>query len=372
MEQKKREKGIIFTSIIGVIGNVVLVAIKATIGFIVGSIAIILDALNNLTDSMSSVVTIIGTKLAYKKPNKKHPYGYGRIEYITSTIVGLIIMAAGATALFESIKSIIEHYKNGTLPDYSVIALVIIGLAVTIKIFLGLYFKRSAKKYDSEVLEASGKDALGDAILSTSTLVAALISKFSGFYVEGYLGIVIAFFIFKAGFEVVKDSLSYVIGKRVDDDFKLEIKKEINQIEGVYGVHDLILNNYGNYRYIGSCSIGVKDDLTAKEIQILERKIGYLMYTEYNIIMTTGIYALNDSDEEVARIKNYLNSLVEEDPNVLELHGFYVDEEIKMVYFDLVITFEVKDSEAFSKEISEKMKEKDPEYQFTCIIDRDF
>ncbi|MBO4682779.1 MAG: cation diffusion facilitator family transporter, partial [Bacilli bacterium] len=173
---KAREKGIARTSIVGIVGNFILVATKATIGFIAGSVSIIMDAVNNLTDSLSSIITIIGTKLSGKKPDKKHPFGHGRIEYITSAIVGIIILVAGITAIYESILSIVDHFQNGTMADYSIVSLIIIGVAVFIKLSLGIFFRLQGKKYDSDVLKASGVDALFDVLLSLGTLVGAIVS----------------------------------------------------------------------------------------------------------------------------------------------------------------------------------------------------
>ena len=208
MNEELREKEIIKTSFIGILANILLVGFKAFVGFIAGSISIVMDALNNLTDALSSIITIIGTKLSNKRPNKKHPYGYGRIEYITSTLIAFLILFAGSMAIYESIKSIIDYFENGTMPTFEIYSIVIIAAAILVKVGIGLYFRAKAKKTDSDALDASGKDALFDSILSTSTLIGMLVAFFFGFYVEGYLGIIIGLFIIKSGIEVLKESLS--------------------------------------------------------------------------------------------------------------------------------------------------------------------
>ena len=231
MNEELREKEIIKTSFIGILANILLVGFKAFVGFIAGSISIVMDALNNLTDALSSIITIIGTKLSNKRPNKKHPYGYGRIEYITSTLIAFLILFAGSMAIYESIKSIIDYFENGTMPTFEIYSIVIIAAAILVKVGIGLYFRAKAKKTDSDALDASGKDALFDSILSTSTLVGMLVAKFLGFYVEGYLGIIIGLFIIKSGIEVLKESLSSMIGDRFDKEFVVQIKKDINSID---------------------------------------------------------------------------------------------------------------------------------------------
>ena len=369
---KLREKGIARTSLIGILGNFVLVATKATIGAIAGSISIIMDAVNNLTDSLSSIITIIGTKLSGKKPDKKHPFGHGRIEYITSAIVGIIILIAGITAIYESILSIIDHFKNGTMADYSTVSLIIIGVAILVKVFLGLFFRHQGKKYESDTLKASGIDALFDVLLSLGTLVGALVSKFANFYVEGYIGIIIGLFILRSGFEVIKGAVTYIIGSKFDEELAHEIKEAISQVKGVDGVYDLILNNYGYNRYIGSVHVGVKDNLNAKEVQDIERAVNYLMYTKYNTIMTTGIYAENTSSEIAREIKNAIVEIIKDYPDISQLHGFYIDEARKFVNFDLVISFDVHDTDELTNAVLAKLNERYEDYSFFINVDREF
>ncbi len=372
MNEITREKEIIKTSIIGIIGNILLVGFKAFIGFLAGSVSIIMDALNNLTDALSSVITIIGTKLSGKKPNKKHPYGYGRIEYITSTLIASLILFAGGMAIYESIKSIIDYFQNGTMPQFEIYSIIIIAAAIIVKVAIGLYFRYKAKKIDSDALKASGTDALFDSILSSSTLVGIIIAKYAGWYVEGYLGIIIGLFILKSGYEVLKESLSSMIGDRFDKDFVLEIKKEINQIDGVCGAYDLILNSYGHHKNIGSVHIGVKDNLTAKEIQAIERQITSLMYEKYNTIMTVGVYAENLDDEESKSIYSKIIDIIKDYPNVLQIHGFYFDKEKKLINYDLVISFDEQNPDNLIQEVTNKTKALSSDYKVIVNYDQDF
>ena len=369
---KIREKGIARTSLIGILGNIVLVATKATIGFIAGSISIIMDAINNLTDALSSIITIIGTKLSNKKPDKKHPFGHGRIEYITSAIIGIIILIAGISAIYESVQSIIDHFKNGTMADYSTISLIIIGIAILLKASIGIFFRFQGKKYESDALKASGIDALFDVLLSLGTLVGALVSKFANFYVEGYIGILIGLFILRSGFEVIKGAITYIIGSKFDEELSNKIKVDIAQVKGVNGVYDLILNNYGYNRYIGSVHVGVKDNLTAKEIQDIERAVNYLMYTKYNTIMTTGIYAENTTSPVAREIKTYIIKIIEEYPDITQLHGFYIDEARKFINFDLVISFDISNTDELVKKVTDRLNEKYEDYTFFVNVDRDY
>ena len=372
MDERKREKEIVKTSIIGIIGNFFLVGFKAFVGIIAGSISIIMDAINNFTDALSSIITIIGTKLSNKKPNKKHPYGYGRIEYITSTLIAMLILFAGVMAIYESIKSIIDYYEIGTMPQFEIYSIIIVAVAILVKVAIGLFFRYKGNKINSEALKASGLDALLDSVLSTSTLIGIFIAKYANFYIEGYLGILIGLFIIKSGFEVLKESLSSMIGNRFDKEYVTEIKKAILSIEGVSGCYDLILNSYGHNKNIASAHIGVSDKLTAKEIQTIERNITSLMYSKYNTIMTIGIYAENFSDEFTKNTYNKILEVIKKYEQILEIHGFYVDEELKIINYDLVISFDDNNPYETINKIKEESQSMFDNYRIIINYDQDF
>ncbi len=367
MDRKKidRKKIIIKTSIIGIIVNLILVVFKAFIGIIVNSIAIILDAVNNLTDVLSSSVTIAGTKLANKAPDKKHPYGHGRLEYFTSLVIAIIILFAGILAIKESIEKIVNPGET----NYSAISFVIITVAVVVKYFLSKYVKKTGLNVNSQSLVASGEDAFMDAILSFSTLVAGIINYFWHFNLEGYLGIIIGFYISKASIEILTEAVNSILGLRADGELSKNLKNKILKFKDVQGVYDLNLHNYGPSNIVGSTHIQVRNDMTAEEIHILTREIEYEIYSEFGITLTIGIYAANDKGE-YGEIKKALNKILKGYPQVLQLHGFYVDKE-NNVYFDLIMDFEVEDKEKLKQEILEKIKEKYPKYNYNVIIDSD-
>jgi cation diffusion facilitator family transporter len=211
-EAVQREKTIIRTSVIGILANVVLAGFKAVIGIMSGSIAIFLDAVNNITDAGSSLVTIIGTKLAAMQPNRKHPFGYGRIEYLSAMIIAAIVLDAGISSFVESVKKIL----NPETPDYSTPSLLILGAAVVIKILMGRYVKKVGERVHSDSLVNSGKDAVMDSVISASTLVAAVIYLTTKISLEAWLGAVISIVIIKSGFEMLWDTISQLLGERVD------------------------------------------------------------------------------------------------------------------------------------------------------------
>lgn len=360
-----RKKIIIKTSILGIIVNLVLVAFKAIIGFLVNSIAIILDAVNNLTDALSSVITIIGTKLANKQPDKKHPYGHGRIEYFTSVIIAAIVLFAGASAIKESFLKIIDPGET----DYSLVSMLIIAVAVVVKFVFGRYVKNTGKKVNSQSLVASGQDAFMDAVLSFTTLIAAIINYVWHLSLEGYLGVIIGLFIIKSSIEILREAVDSILGVRADGELSKKLKEKINSFQDVQGTYDLNLHNYGPSSIIASAHIQVRNDMTAEEIHILTREIEYLIYGEFGIALTLGIYAANDSGE-YGEIKRELGKILKDYKNVLQVHGFYVDKKDN-VYFDLIIDFEENNREQIKNEIVDKLKQRYPKYNYNVIIDSD-
>ena len=363
-----REKEIVKTSVISILANILLSAAKVVIGLISSSIAIISDAINNLSDGLSSLITIIGTKLASKKPDKKHPYGYGRIEYITASIIAALVIYAGITSLVESIKKII----NPSDVDFSYITIIILVLGILVKIFLGLYVKRVGKKVNSDSLKASGADALNDAILSSSVLLSAIIFLIFKVNIEAYVGILISLFIIKAGFEMIKESASEMIGTRIDAKLAKEIKKEIKTYAKVNGAYDIILNNYGPDNYQGSVHIEVFDDIGANEIDELSRGIQAHIYEKFNIMLhTVGIYAINTKDEKVKEARLKIHDIVFNHEGILQMHGFYINFDMKYVSFDIVLDFKVKEKEQLKEEIIAEILKEYTDYNVNINLDID-
>lgn len=367
MKKLNREKTIIATSFVGIAGNLLLVAAKATIGIIAHSVSVILDAVNNLTDMLSSIITIIGTKIAHKKPDKKHPFGHGRVEYVTALAIAVIILVAGGSAIYTSITSLIE----GSQSSYTYTSLIIISVAILVKVFLGLLFRKVGKKVESEALKASGIDALFDAILSTATLIGALIGMFAHVYIEGYLGILIGLFIIKSGIDVLRTALSSIIGERPSKELALKIKKIVNSFDGVLGAYDLILNNYGPNRSIGSIHIEVNEDMTAREIHKLTRQIQEKIYLEIGVILTVGIYANNISNKEIIGARNYIYALVRKYENIQEIHGFYMDINEKFINFDIIVDFKSEDSNKEKESLLKEIQAKYPDYNINIVLDID-
>lgn len=360
-----REKQITKTSIIGIITNVFLAGFKAFVGLLAGAVSVILDAVNNLTDAISSVVTIIGIKLSKKKPDKKHPYGYGRIEYFSAIIVAAIVLFAGITSITESVKKIITP----EVPDYSALTLIVIGVAVVVKIILGRFVKSQGKKYNSEALVASGSDATFDAIITASTLVGGVITMLSGFSVDGIVGVIISLFIIKAGIGMLLDSVSSVMGSRVDSEVSTEMKSAIREIAGVNGVYDLVLHNYGPDSAIGSVHVEVDSALSAEQIYRITREIQTKILEKFHVFLTVGIYPFNEKNREK---RTEIEKIAFSHEGVIQVHGFYLEEKNKLFTVDIVADFTVKDKAGLCAALTEEFKSVFPDYSIFVNFDVDY
>ncbi len=364
----ERDKTIIQTSLIGIGANVFLAALKAVIGLLVHSVAIVLDAVNNSSDALSSLITIIGIRLASRKPDKKHPLGHGRIEYLSAAVIALIILYAGFTSLLESVRKII-HPRT---PDYSAVSLIIIASAVAVKIALGTYVRRKGEEVNSDSLTASGKDAMFDAVISASTLAAALIFIRTGLSLEAYLGAMISVVIIRSGIEMLRDTISEILGERVDADLARRVKETVCSFPQVRGAYDLILHNYGPGRYTGSIHIELPDTMTVREADTLERRIAAKVFREHSVALAgISVYSYNTAQGEAHEMEERLRALLGEYPGVLQMHGFYLDQERKTVRFDIIVGFDEKDRQKVYEEICGRVEAMFPDYRFHIQLDYD-
>lgn len=362
-----RQTAIVWTSVIGIITNVVLVGFKMLVGVLAGSIAIILDAVNNLTDVLSSVVTIIGTKLAARHPDEGHPYGHGRFEYLTTLFVGLIILATGIMALIESIPKILHP----ELADYSWATITVVVAAIITKLILGWYVRRAGKRFSSSSLVASGIDALFDAILSFATLIGIIVTLVFHISIDGILGGLIALFIIKTALQVLLEASNDIIGQTADRDLIRKLKKQICTFPEVSGAYDLMLHNYGPSDLIGSVRIQVPDHLTAREIHHLTREISQRVYTKFGVDLTIGIYAENKDDLIHHQIKERILEVINQYPEIRQMHGFYVDDDRKLITFDLVVSFGYPNRTKLKNRVIRELRKTYPTYKYLLTIDSD-
>ena len=370
-EAKKpnREAIIIRTSIIGILANVFLAAFKTAVGLLSHSIAIVLDAVNNLSDAFSSLVTIIGTKLAGKPADRKHPYGHGRVEYMSALVIAVIVLYAGVTSFVESVKKIIHP----ALPDYSTVTLVIVAAAVVVKFFLGRYVKKVGQEVDSDSLVNSGEDARLDAVISASTLAAAVLYMTMNISVEAWLGALISLVIIKAGVEMLGETHSRILGQRAEGEVTREIKETVCSVPGVLGAYDLILHDYGPDRTLASVHIEVPDTCSADELDELIRAITLEVARKHRVILTAiGVYSVNTRDEDVIRTREKVKEIAFSHEHVKQIHGFHLKKDQKSMRFDVVISFDAENRRAVWEAVAADVQKAFPDYELQVAMDTDF
>lgn len=365
---KGRALKIIRTSWIGIITNVLLASFKAVVGILASSVAIVMDAVNNLSDALSSVITIVGTKLSQRPADRKHPFGFGRIEYFSAIIIAVIVLSAGITSLVESIKKIFDP----TEPSYTTTTLIVIVVAIVVKLVLGQYVKKKGEQLKSDALIASGSDALFDAIITLATLISAGVMLLWGISLDGILGALISVVIIKAGIDMLASPVNELLGTSISADFAKQIQTEVSNFEGVHGVFDLILHNYGPDVKIGSLHINVYDTMSAYEIHGLTRKISTYMFEKHGIIMTVGVYAVATGKNKRAELQSKVMQALAAHKEIVQVHGFYYFEKDNMISVDVVPDVSVHDDIAFVNQLTNEIKPLVPGANVVIVVDHNY
>ena len=365
---KNRNQKIIRTSWIGIASNVLLAGFKTAVGLLASSVAIVMDAVNNLSDALSSVITIVGTKLSQRPADRKHPFGFGRIEYFSAIIIAVIVLSAGITSLIESVKKIFDP----TEPSYTTTTLIVIVVAIVVKLVLGQYVKKKGEQLKSDALIASGSDALFDAIITLATLVSAGVMLLWGVSLDGILGALISIVIIKAGFEMLASPVNELLGTSISAELTNQIKKEVSDFEGVHGVFDLILHNYGPDLKIGSLHINVYDTMSAYEIHGLTRKISTYLYEKHGIIMTVGVYAVATGENRRAELQSKVMQSLAAHNEIVQVHGFYFSEKDNMLSVDVVPDISVHDDATFISQLTNEIQPLVPGMNVVIVVDHNY
>lgn len=366
---KDREDKIIKTSSYGMIANALLTILKIFIGLKSNSIAILVDAVNNLTDAGSSLITIIGTKLAGKDADKDHPFGYGRIEYLSAMIIAVLILYAGVSALVEAIKKII----NPVEPTYTTITIAVVALSVIVKLVIGIYFSRVGEDVRSESLLNSGKDSKLDSIVSLSILLAAGLYELFDISIEAYLGAIISAIIIKSAIDMLNKTISQLLGENINPKLAQEVIATVEGFPGVEGANALVLNNYGPNDWNGSIDIGVPDYYTAEQLDEVIRDIQLEVYYKYHIMLTAvGVYPINKTNQKISDIKGEIKKIISSHQYVDGIHGLYVDQMDKEIRFDVIISLDADDRLGVLEEVMVDVKDKFPDYHIEAFPNVDY
>ena len=363
-----RNKEIIRTSYVGIAANVLLASFKAVVGVAASSVAIIMDAVNNLTDMLSAVITIVGTKLSGRPADHEHPFGHGRIEYFSAIIISVIVLMAGVGSMMASVRKIIDP----TMPQYSTVTLAVIIVAVIVKLLLGRYVKKKGEQLSSDALIASGADALFDAVVTLGTLLSAAIMLIWEVNLDGYIGVLISVVILKAGYEMLASPINELLGSRISPEFVASLKEEVMSFKEVHGVFDIIINSYGPDTMIGSLHVNVADTMTAREIHRLTRSIASRVYEKFHVILTVGIYAVNNDEEGMGKLQHDVMDYAASHADVHQVHAFFYYEDSNLITIDVVPEESVKDNGQFATMMEADLRRRFPKYNFSIIVDHNY
>ena len=356
---------IVRTSFVGIGANVLLAAFKAAVGLAAGSVSVVMDAVNNLTDALGSILTLAGVKLARRAPDAKHPFGYGRIEYFSAVSIAALVLAAGAGSLVESVKKIVHPEA----PEYGTVALVVVAVAVAAKLALGRYVSAQGRACNSDALVASGADASFDAILSASTLAGALLVKFAGINLDGWIGAAISVFILKAGVGMLLESVGNIMGSRPDAEVSKKIRATVEAVPGVLGAYDLVLHNYGPDSAIGSVHVEIDGSLDAAAIHRLTRAVQVAVLDAFRVFLTVGIYAVDPARQAD---RDAIEAAAMRHPGVKAVHGVFFDDERAAVTFDVLVDFTVRDRDALRAAILADLADRFPSRTLALAFDTDY
>ena len=371
-ELKKRERYGIVSGIVGILCNIILSVSKFFIGVISNSVSIMADGINNLSDASSNIVTILGTKLANKPVDAEHPFGHGRMEYISALVVAFLIFLMG----FELGKSSIEKIINPQEVTFSIVSLVVLILSIVIKLWLAGFNDKIFKKTNNVNAKAVKQDSLNDCLATFAAIIALLISSFTDFiYADGIIGLIVAFVVVLAGIDIIKDIVGNLLGKAPDPELVKSIEELMLKEKWIYGVHDLIIHDYGPGRIIASAYAEVPCDADILEVHEVIDRVEKEINSKLNIVICIHMDPIAVNDENINRYKKIISEVIEEYDKDFKFHDFRIVEGKKQtnVIFDLVIPYKYeKANDVILKELRAKVKEKKKEINLVITIEHSY
>lgn len=368
-DAKVRESYCVLGGILGVICNLILFTIKIFIGSIMGSIAIISDAFNNLSDTGSSLVSVIGAKLSNKKPDKEHPFGHGRFEYISSLIVSFIIILVGV----ELFKTAGVKIFNPETVDFSPVMIIVLTLSVLIKVWMYSYNKYMGKRINSSILIATAKDSLNDVISTMAVIITTVVAKFiSVMWLDGVVGVVVSLIIIKSGIDIARDTIGMLLGAPPEKETVDKLKEIICSGENIIGVHDLIVHDYGPGRVMASAHAEVPDNCDIVKIHEIIDDLEKKIEDETGIHMVIHMDPIAVDCDRTAEVKSRVVDIVKSIDNSLNIHDFRMtdgENNINLI-FDVEIPMDCKNAEQIVNKIKEKLSDTDSRYNSVITLDR--
>lgn len=366
-----REKYGVFAGLVGIVVNIIIASTKLLIGTFSGSISITADAVNNFSDAGSSVITLIGFKIANKPADTDHPYGHGRIEYISGMIVAFIVLIFGV----ELMKSSVERIMNPVEITYNVWAIVVLALSIVFKLWLGLFNRKLGKAINSSTMTAVFTDCVSDSGATAVTIVSMLLAHFANINIDGILGAIVAVIIIIAGINIIKDTLNPLLGQAPDKDLVNKIAETVLAYDKVVGIHDLILHNYGSNKTFGSIHVEVPANENVLIVHEIMDNIELEIKNKFGVEIVAHTDPIETNNELVTKYRNELTDIISNIDKKLSFHDFRLvsGPTHTNLIFDVVLPYEIKMSENEIKEvIALKVKEQRPNFNCVITVDRDY
>lgn len=367
-EPDSREGTVVAVSGLNILVNLIFAAIKVVIGLAVSSIAIVSEGVNNATDSATSLITIVGTKLSAKHPTEKHPFGFGRIEYLTSLLISVLILFTGAELMESSVKLIITPQEM----SISYVTMAIIAVSALVKLALGLFTIKEGKRVDSSSLVALGTECRSDSVVSVITLVTALVFLVFHVSLDAYAGIIMSLIVLKAGFEVLKETLSDILGQAGEKELAQELYRIIRAEPLVLNAADMMLHNYGPDAYSGSVNVEIDHSKTVGEVYAALHELQLRIMHEKHITMVFGIYAVDKDHTQIRQLREQVAAFVRQQEHVTSYHALYIHPNGKDIYVDLVVDYALTDWEVLRKEFTAYMAELYPDKHLELVIETNY
>lgn len=361
--------------IVGISVNILLSLTKLIIGIIVSSIAITADAFNNLSDALSSIITIVGFKMASKPADEEHPFGHGRIEYISALIVAFLVMLVG----FQFVQSSISKIRNPEKITFELIPFILLIFSILLKLWLSKFNKTIGNRINSSALKAASVDALGDVFTSSCVAISFLASKFTSFPIDGYFGLLVALFILYSGFNLVKETLNPLLGEAPDPELVKNIREMVLSYDNILGVHDLIIHNYGPGKAMASIHAEIPSDISVMKIHDIIDEAERTISEKLNIHLVIHMDPICMIDEENTKTLNEINKIIESNPHFISIHDFRIigEGDNKTIIFDAVANINSKDkkeinNETLKEELTSLIHDMHPTYKCVITIDNHY
>lgn len=367
-DPNEREGVITAVSALGIAVNLLIAAAKVVLGLFASSIAIVSEGVNNASDAMTSVLTLVGSRLAGKHPDAKHPFGYGRVEYLTSLVIAGLILFTGIEMLISSVRLIFEPSEL----NVSVPALAVVAVSAVIKFLLGVFTVSAGKRSGSGALVGVGLDCRNDSFISVVTILSAVIFIVSGVSVDAYVGALMSLLVVKAGFDVLRDTVSELLGRPGDAELAAKLYREIRSTPGILGAVDMMLHNYGPDAYSGSVNVEIDHEKTVGEVYDFLHALQLRIMREYNVTLVFGVYAVDGDHEEVRVIRQRIAEFVRAHEHVKSFHAVYLDPASPRLYCDLIVDYELRDWELLRRDFTGFMRESFPERELVLTIETEF